>query len=137
MVNQDRLIKEQESEIELQDSKLELQESTLQLQESELQLKSSQRKFFLMLSILGMLIAGLVSWMFLSTKKTNLALEEKNAEVEKEKERSEELLLNILPQFVADELKENHKVKTRMIKQCTVIFTDFIGFSAIRSYLWH
>ena len=135
LVNQDRLIKEQESEIELQDSKLELQESTLQLQESELQLKSSQRKFFLMLSILGMLIAGLVSWMFLSTKKTNLALEEKNAEVEKEKERSEELLLNILPQFVADELKENHKVKTRMIKQCTVIFTDFIGFSAISKIL--
>lgn len=131
LVNQDRLIKEQESEIELQDSKLELQESTLQLQESELQLRSSQRRFFLMLSILGMLIAGLVSWMFLSTKKANTALEEKNDEVEKEKERSEELLLNILPQFVAEELKENQKVKTRMIKQCTVIFTDFIGFSAI------
>lgn len=135
LVNQDRLIKEQESEIELQDSKLELQESTLQLQESELQLKSSQRRFFLMLSILGMLIAGLVSWMFLSTKKANTALEDKNAEIEKEKERSEELLLNILPQFVAQELKENQKVKTRMIKQCTVVFTDFIGFSAISKIL--
>ena len=135
LVNQDRLIREQESEIELQDSKLELQESTLQLQESELQLRSSQRKFFLMLSILGMLIAGLVSWMFLSTKKANLALEDKNEEIEKEKERSEELLLNILPQFVAQELKENQKVKTRMIKQCTVVFTDFIGFSAISKLL--
>jgi len=73
--------------------------------------------------------------MFMSTKKVNTALENKNTEIEQEKERSEELLLNILPQFIAQELKENQKVKTRMFKQCTVVFTDFIDFSSISKLL--
>jgi class 3 adenylate cyclase/Tfp pilus assembly protein PilF len=49
----------------------------------------------------------------------------------KEKERSEELLLNILPEETAQELKEKGESDARLIDQVTVLFTDFKGFTAL------
>ncbi|MEX1189659.1 MAG: adenylate/guanylate cyclase domain-containing protein [Bacteroidia bacterium] len=49
----------------------------------------------------------------------------------KEKKRSEELLLNILPEEVADELKQKGYSDAKLIEQVTVIFTDFKGFTAL------
>ena len=49
--------------------------------------------------------------------------------IKQEKDRSEKLLLNILPQETASELKERGTVKARRIDGVTVLFTDFIGFT--------
>jgi class 3 adenylate cyclase/tetratricopeptide (TPR) repeat protein len=49
----------------------------------------------------------------------------------KEKQRSDELLLNILPEEVADELKENGHSDAQFIDHVTVLFTDFKGFTAL------
>jgi class 3 adenylate cyclase/tetratricopeptide (TPR) repeat protein len=49
----------------------------------------------------------------------------------KEKQRSEELLLNILPEEVAEELKEKGHSDAQLIDQVTVLFTDFKGFTAL------
>ncbi len=57
------------------------------------------------------------------TKETNLI-------IEKEKDRSESLLLNILPEETAQELKEFGKVKAKRFDSVTVLFTDFVGFTA-------
>lgn len=46
-----------------------------------------------------------------------------------EKNRSEELLLNILPYSIANELKTNGKVKARNYEQTTVIFIDVRNFT--------
>jgi adenylate cyclase len=51
--------------------------------------------------------------------------------VEKEKDRSESLLLNILPYEVAEELKEKGHSDATLIDEVTVIFTDFKGFTAM------
>lgn len=51
--------------------------------------------------------------------------------IELEKQRSENLLLNILPAPVADELKEQGYVKPHYFEQVTVLFADFKDFSAI------
>jgi ligand-binding sensor domain-containing protein/class 3 adenylate cyclase/predicted metal-dependent HD superfamily phosphohydrolase len=51
--------------------------------------------------------------------------------IEEEKEKSEKLLLNILPQETADELKHRGKASARNYKQATVMFTDFKGFTQI------
>lgn len=47
----------------------------------------------------------------------------------KEKQRSEELLLNILPEEIAKELKEKGHSDAQLIDQVTVLFTDFKGFT--------
>lgn len=53
----------------------------------------------------------------------------------KEKQRSEELLLNILPEEVAEELKATGEAEARHIDQVTVLFTDFKGFTAMSENL--
>ena len=56
------------------------------------------------------------------TKETNLI-------IETEKNRSESLLLNILPEETAQELKEFGKVKAKRFDSVTVLFTDFVAFT--------
>lgn len=48
-----------------------------------------------------------------------------------EKKRSEDLLLNILPADVAEELKKYGKVEPISHEKATVLFTDFKGFTEI------
>jgi adenylate cyclase len=55
--------------------------------------------------------------------------------IEKEKQRSEELLLNILPAEVAEELKEKGYADAKHFDEVTVLFTDFKGFTAISEKL--
>jgi ketosteroid isomerase-like protein len=50
-------------------------------------------------------------------------------ELRKEKARSEELLLNILPAEVADELKATGAAEARHFATATILFTDFKGFT--------
>ena len=52
-----------------------------------------------------------------------------NKIIEKEKSRSDNLLLNILPEETARELKENGKVLAKKFESVTVLFTDFKGFT--------
>lgn len=47
-----------------------------------------------------------------------------------EKDRSEHLLLNILPEEIAQELKEKGKADARDFDQVSILFTDFKGFTA-------
>ena len=47
----------------------------------------------------------------------------------KEKKRSEDLLLNILPAEVAEELKDTGVSAARYYEQVTVLFTDFVNFT--------
>ncbi|MBK9147830.1 MAG: tetratricopeptide repeat protein [Flavobacteriales bacterium] len=47
----------------------------------------------------------------------------------REKERSDELLLNILPEEVAEELKDTGSAKARHFDMATILFTDFKGFT--------
>jgi len=49
--------------------------------------------------------------------------------IEQERNRSESLLLNILPEETALELKENGKVQAKKFESVTVLFTDFEGFT--------
>jgi class 3 adenylate cyclase/Tfp pilus assembly protein PilF len=55
--------------------------------------------------------------------------------ISKEKARSEELLLNILPEEVAEELKAKGSAEAVHIDQVTVLFTDFKGFTAMSETL--
>lgn len=62
-------------------------------------------------------------------KKRNDKIQKQSKVIAEEKRKSDELLLNILPAEVAEELKKNAKVAPRKYKQVTVLFTDFKGFT--------
>ncbi len=58
-----------------------------------------------------------------------------NKIIKSERDRSQELLLNILPEATARELETSGFAKTRYYESVTVLFTDFKGFSAIAGKL--
>ncbi|MDX1629403.1 MAG: adenylate/guanylate cyclase domain-containing protein, partial [Fulvivirga sp.] len=51
--------------------------------------------------------------------------------IEKEKDRSENLLLNILPADTAEELKEKGEAEAKQYDSVSILFTDFKGFTSI------
>lgn len=57
-------------------------------------------------------------------------LHNKNELLSLEKKRSDELLLNILPEEVATELKERGKSEPKLFDDATVLFTDFKEFTS-------
>ncbi|MCB0758891.1 MAG: hypothetical protein KDC01_10555 [Flavobacteriales bacterium] len=65
----------------------------------------------------------------------DLEVKERTAELSAEKERSDELLLNILPAEVAEELKATGAAKARHFDQVSVLFTDFKGFTGMAAQL--
>lgn len=58
-------------------------------------------------------------------------LEEINELLEKEKEKTDELLLNVLPQHIAHELKTKGKSIAHSYPLASVMFVDFIKFSEV------
>ncbi|MDW3648327.1 MAG: adenylate/guanylate cyclase domain-containing protein [Bacteroidia bacterium] len=58
-------------------------------------------------------------------------VEEQTAELKKAKERSEELLYNILPSVVAQELMETGKTVPSRFEEVSILFTDFKEFTNI------
>jgi len=55
--------------------------------------------------------------------------------IEAEKEKSESLLLNILPKFTSEELKSTGKATPRLYDSASVMFTDFVLFTGIAEKL--
>ena len=68
-------------------------------------------------------------------QKKNHELEILYADLEKEKKKSDDLLLNILPEEVADELKRSGVVAPQHFDSVSVLFTDFKGFTQASEHL--
>lgn len=64
---------------------------------------------------------------------TNQEVEDKNRLLEKERARTNELLENILPPTVAKELYQTGVSEARNIREASVLFTDFEGFTSLAS----
>lgn len=65
----------------------------------------------------------------------SIIIAESAKEIELQKEKSDGLLLNILPLAVAEELKSNGASKPRLYEDVSVGFTDFSGFTMISEAL--
>jgi len=84
---------------------------------------------------LGVLIF-LIALVFENTTNTALKnLADKNTLLDKEKKRSDDLLSNILPEEVIEELKQNGESRARLYTNVTVMFTDFVNFTGISETL--
>jgi class 3 adenylate cyclase len=72
----------------------------------------------------------------LEKKEKDLEIEHlRNVELKKERDRSEALLLNILPAEVAEELKEKGTADAKLFDDVTVLFTDFKSFTTVSERL--
>jgi class 3 adenylate cyclase len=58
-------------------------------------------------------------------------IESQKTLLEEEKNKVEKLLLNILPEETAEELKSKGKASARSYRQVSIMFTDFVGFTRI------
>ncbi len=59
----------------------------------------------------------------------------RTSELANEKERSDALLRNILPASTAEELKRNGTAEAHRYESCTVLFSDFKGFTGFSSLM--
>lgn len=71
-------------------------------------------------------------------RQQNIQIEQQKKELENksrllaiEKEKSERLLRNVIPDSMADELLEKGKASARAFKVVSVMFTDFVGFTHV------
>ena len=62
-------------------------------------------------------------------------LGEKATALEKEKGRTEKLLLNVLPIAIADRLQRGEKVEAETFPEVTVLFADVVGFTKLAAEL--
>lgn len=95
----------------------------------ELQAAEYRRNFLLFTILLVVVVMMFVVLGYSRKKKTNQTLRNKNYQIVKEKAKSDELLLNILPITIADQLKINGKTIPRKHEMATIMFTDFKGFT--------
>ena len=92
------------------------------LKNLELVKKHDERIFFIAGIVLLLLVILVVLRNYNLQKRSNRLLSG-------EKKRSDDLLLNILPAGVAEELKETGTAAAKYFEHVTVMFTDFVGFT--------
>lgn len=97
------------------------------------QIDPAVRKVFYLSCNLGLvLILYWIAIVFENAKDDALnSLHQKNRELALEKDKSERLLLNILPSEVAEELKEKGSAEAKLFTDVTVMFIDFVGFTNV------
>jgi class 3 adenylate cyclase/Tfp pilus assembly protein PilF len=96
--------------------------------EKEVRNKNRTRNIFLLVAFL-MLIAAVSIY-----RRVHFARKAKNA-IQKEKDRSDKLLHNILPSKIAEELKMKGKAEAKNFEKVTILFSNFKGFSRMSEKL--
>lgn len=64
-----------------------------------------------------------------------IQVSERTLELQQEKKKSDDLLLNILPHEIAEELKATGQSKAHQYDEVSVLFTDFVNFTQISEKL--
>lgn len=114
---------------------LERREQELKLQQSRLAEARTRQRALAGGGVALILLALLLYNRNRIKTKANRELAERNAIIARERERSDNLLLNILPRSTAEELKEKGQAAARSYPSVTVLFTDFTGFTALAAGL--
>ncbi|MFZ9032252.1 MAG: adenylate/guanylate cyclase domain-containing protein [Robiginitalea sp.] len=119
-----KLLQMDYSKKKLTDSLLQVEEKNrLELAyEKELLEETNTRNIFVASGLILLIISGGL-WNRLNFTRKSRKI------IEKERDRSDSLLLNILPAEVAEELKEKGEAQARDFELVTVLFTDFKGFT--------
>ncbi|MEO0724730.1 MAG: hypothetical protein AAFZ63_09325 [Bacteroidota bacterium] len=130
---QQRAIEVDQLSEEVAKEQLIAQEAENDRMKAELKAKAQENYLFAAAGVAGilLLLALLLYSRFAAKRRTARSLEEKNQQIEEERQRSDELLLNILPAPIAEELKLKGKAQARQYQEATVLFSDFKNFTSI------
>ena len=90
--------------------------------EAEVRKKEKTRNIFILSALLLLISAIGLYWRIVYMRNAKAA-------IEKEKDRSDNLLLNILPYEIAEELKEKGRAEARNFEMVSILFTDFKEFT--------
>lgn len=88
--------------------------------------KDRTQNIIIISTIIALILIGLLA---LGLYKRNKFIAKMSRVVKREKNRSDSLLLNILPEETARELKNYGKVKAKRFESVSVMFTDFCNFT--------
>lgn len=102
---------------------------------AELDLTNQQKRTQKVVAIATAIALFLIILLAIGLYRRNTFIKRTNAIIEKEMARSEELLVNILPEETAKELKEHGKVQAKKFESVSVLFTDFEAFTAHSEHL--
>ncbi|MBK9760204.1 MAG: tetratricopeptide repeat protein [Flavobacteriales bacterium] len=91
--------------------------------------RERERRNIVLISGIGVLLLAAGLWNRL------LFVRRSRTVIQRERDRSDELLLNILPKAIADELKEHGRAQARDIENVSILFTDFKGFTEMSERL--
>ncbi|WP_281540565.1 adenylate/guanylate cyclase domain-containing protein [Maribacter aestuarii] len=111
-------------DIENKEKEIELLNAENKVKEVGLERAAISKKYFYAVAALLFAIALGAIMQYRFVKKSNKKLAQ-------ERNKAEQILLNILPKETAEELKLHGSVKAKEFKQITVLFTDFKAFSVI------
>lgn len=123
--NKERLYRSKSVEIE---AKIEESERTIVNLLKDKRVASFTKQYLITIVIILLTITIAILKIFINTKKQKKI-------IENEKQKSENLLLNILPVNIAEELKYKGSVEAKHFNEVTVLFTDFKGFTLISEKL--
>ena len=109
----------------------------LQLQNQQIELDAQKQKnqLYIIGAALSLSLFIVLAALLLTRQKALRELAEKNKIIEEEKRRSDELLLNILPEEVMHKLKAHGKTQARNYSKATVLFADIKDFTTISEQL--
>lgn len=97
--------------------------------QNELDILNEKQKTQRVIGISIAIALFLIFLLAIGLYRRNVYIKKTTMIIEKEMDRSENLLLNILPQKTAQELKEHGTVKASKFNSVTVLFTDFVAFT--------
>ncbi|MEY8019939.1 adenylate/guanylate cyclase domain-containing protein [Muriicola sp. SD30] len=112
-------------EFEIDKKQDELVSAQQELQISELETKRQQ--YVIYGTVLGLLLVFVLA---VGSYKRYRYVNKTNKIIAEEKDRSDKLLLNILPEETAQELKQHGKVAAKKFDSVTILFSDFKGFTS-------
>lgn len=97
--------------------------------QAEVDLMIQQKRTQKIIAISSIVSLVLVFFLAVGLFRRYRFIKKTNSIIEAERKRSDTLLLNILPEETAFELKESGKVVAKRFESVTVLFTDFEGFT--------
>lgn len=131
----DSMLTKRELRLRFQQDQIKILEQEKALQAAEAEQERTVRNALLVGAGLLLALAGLLWRLIANKQRANRELAQKNTQLDLARQRSDELLLNILPSELVDELKVKGITRTRQHEEVTIMFTDFRDFTKISEQL--